>query len=229
MRRVKGRLTGVQLVSGEEIALVACPRQVIPEPGQYLLAAEHGAIQGTPLFLSGTWKQGFLASKTYPPTWQPGTQLSLFGPLGHGFHLPSDMQRLALIALGNSISRLLPLLDRLELENSSITIFSDLPFSDLPPVLEAYPIESLPESITWADFFVVDSPLDRLEVMASLFYKSSHDLAALRGQILVHTNMPCCGIGKCGVCALQFNRSWKLACEDGPVFDLSGVLKGIHR
>ena len=229
MRRVKGLVSALQLESREEKALVACPQQVIPEPGQYLLAAEHGAIQGTPLFLSGTWKQGFVAPKPYPSSWQPGTQLTLFGPLGNGFQLPGDVQRLALVALGNSVSRLLPLLDRMKGENSGSTIFSDLLFSDLPPVLEAYPIESLPESITWADFIVVDCPLDRLEDMATLFYKSTHEPETLRGQILIDTNIPCCGIGKCGVCAVKINRSWKLACEDGPVFDLSGVLEGISR
>jgi len=226
MRRLTGHIAGFQLVSGEEQVLIACPPEVIPDTGQYLLVSEQGAIQGTPLFLSGTWKQGFLAPKPYPSTWQLGTQLTLFGPLGQGFHLPPGLQRLALISLGNSISRLLPLLDRLKMENTSITIFSDLPLSDLSPALEAYPLESLPESITWADFFVVDSPLDRLDLIDPLFYKSPNEMVALRGQVLVHTNMPCCGIGKCGVCALQVNRSWKLACEDGPVFDLSGVLNG---
>ncbi|HUV28151.1 MAG TPA: hypothetical protein VMW34_12370 [Anaerolineales bacterium] len=227
MDRITGHVAELQLLSGEEQVLIACPKEVIPAPGQYLLAAEDGSIQATPLFLAGIWKQGFLATNPYPTSWQPGTELTLFGPLGHGFHLPADVQRLALIALGNTNSRLLPLVSTLKSAHASITLFSDAQSSDLPPDLEAYPIQDLLESLTWADFFAVDAPLESLERLAAIFNKSQHGLSGLRGEILVHTSMPCCGLGKCGVCALRVKRSWKLICEDGPVFDLTGVLKGM--
>ena len=101
-------------------------------------------------------------TRPFPDTWQPGTNLTLFGPLGNGFRLPADVQRLALIALGDTSSRLLPLVSNLKMPQASITLFSDAQSTDLPPDVEAYPIQDLPASLDWADFFAVDSPLERL-------------------------------------------------------------------
>jgi len=226
MRRISGHVAELRLSSGEEQALIACPADAVPAAGQYLLAAERGALQATPLYLAGIWKQGFLVTKPYPGAWQPGTDLSLYGPLGTGFHLPADVQCLALITLGNTNSRLLPLMSHLKFPHASVTLFSDAQSANLPPDLEAYPIQDLPESLDWADFFAVDTPLEGLETLEELFNQFAERTVGLRGQVLVHTNMPCCGLGKCGVCALRVKRSWKFACEDGPVFDLTEVLKG---
>jgi hypothetical protein len=30
-------------------------------------------------------------------------------------------------------------------------------------------------------------------------------------------------MGKCGVCAVKVKRGWKMACVDGPVFDLKDL------
>ena len=229
MRRITGHVAELQLTSGGERVLIACPPEAIPAAGQYLLAAENGAIQATALFLSGTWKGGFLSSKPYPAAWQPGTDLILFGPLGHGFHLPADVQRLALVVLGNTNSRLLPLVSTLKSPHASMTLFSDAQPTDLPPDLEAYPLQDFTESLTWADYYAVDAPLASLETLSECFDSSSHGLSGIHGQVLVHSSMPCSGLGKCGVCALKVKRSWKLICEDGPVFDLAGVLKGIRQ
>lgn len=216
------------LSSGEEQALIACPAETIPAPGQYLLAAERNAIQTTVLFPTGTWNKGFLVAKPFPDAWWPGTELTLFGPLGNGFQLTADVQRLALIALGNTNSRLLPLVSRLKLAQSSVTLFSEVRSVDLPPDVEAYPLQDLPTAIDWADFFAVDSPIKSVEKLGAIFSQATQRLQSLRGQVLVETAMPCCGIGKCGVCAMRVERSWKLGCEDGPVFDLIGVLKGMR-
>jgi hypothetical protein len=43
-------------------------------------------------------------------------------------------------------------------------------------------------------------------------------------QALVITPMPCGGIAECGVCAVTARRGWKLACKDGPVFDLTELI-----
>jgi len=227
MRRILGHVAEIGLSAGEEQALIACPAESIPAPGQYLLAAEKGAIQATVLFQSGTRKQGFLIASPFPESWQPGTALTLFGPLGRGFQLPADVNRLAMIAMGNTNSRLLPLVDNLKSPQVSITLFSNAQPADLPPDVEAYPIQDLEDSLDWPDFFAIDTTLGRLEALSALFDQVRQKRPGLRGQVLVRTHMPCCGLGKCGVCALRVKRSWKLSCEDGPVFDLPGVLTGL--
>ena len=40
-------------------------------------------------------------------------------------------------------------------------------------------------------------------------------------QALVRTPMPCGALADCGVCTVRTSRGPKLACKDGPVFDLS--------
>jgi NAD(P)H-flavin reductase len=41
---------------------------------------------------------------------------------------------------------------------------------------------------------------------------------------LVVAPMPCGGLAECGVCAVTTRRGWKLACKDGPVFDLGELI-----
>jgi hypothetical protein len=206
--------------------LITCPAEVVPTAGQYLLAIDEDSIQATPLFLADAWSQGFLAAPPFPGSWQPGTSLSLYGPLGRGFHLPMDVQRLALIALGETNARLLPLATASLVDNLSITLFSDAMFRELPSSMEAYPLNDLQESVSWADFIAVDVPLESLDQLAEYFSTASQGLFA-RGQVLVRTSMPCSTFGDCGVCAVKVKRSWKLACKDGPVFDLQALLKGV--
>jgi hypothetical protein len=226
MRTLPGWVAEVQLHLGEASALITCPAEVVPTAGQYLLAIDEDSIQATPLYLADGWSQGFLAAPPFPGSWQPGTSLSLYGPLGRGFHLPMDVQRLALIALGETNARLLPLATASLVDNLSITLFSDAMFRELPSSMEAYPLNDLQESVSWADFIAVDVPLESLDQLAEYFSTASQGLFA-RGQVLVRTSMPCSTFGDCGVCAVKVKRSWKLACKDGPVFDLQALLKGV--
>ena len=97
-----------------------------------------------------------------PLAWKPGTSLDLVGPLGHGFDLPREVQRLGLIALGDTISRLMPLVSQVQQPHRGMTLFTDLPLPRIPAFLEVYPLSSLAEALDWPDFMVVDLPLHRL-------------------------------------------------------------------
>ena len=227
MRTFSGRVAEIQLHLGEASALIACPPEIVPTAGQYLLAIDQDSIQTTPLFLADARSQGFLAAPPFPGSWRPGTSLSLYGPLGHGFRLPMDVQRLALIALGETNARLLPLATDSLTDNLNITLFSDAALKELPSSMEAYPINDLHDSVSWADFVAVDVPLENIDQLLEYFNTASQDLSFPRGQVLVQTTMPCSTFGDCGVCSVKVKRSWRLACKDGPVFDLQAVLKGI--
>ncbi len=227
MRTLPGRVAEIQLHLGEASALIACPAEIVPTAGQYLLAIDQDSIQTTPLFLAGAWSQGFLAAPPFPGSWRPGSKLSLYGPLGRGFRLPMDVQRLALIALGETIARLLPLATNSQAGDVNITLFSDAALKELPSSMEAYPLNDLQDSVSWADFIAVDVPLESLDQLGEYFSIASQGLSPPRGQVLVQTTMPCSTFGDCGVCAVKVKRSWRLVCKDGPVFDLQAVLKGV--
>jgi hypothetical protein len=224
MRINKGRVAELRLHFGEVSALIACPEENVPAAGQYLLAAEKGAILASPLFLAAPSEQGFLAAPPFSESWRPGAELSLYGPLGRGFHPPADARRLALIALGSTNARLMPLVNTSRSDTYSATLYSDAPFSGLPPDLEAYPLHDLEEALSWADFFAIDAAIADLESLAEHFV----NITPGRGQVLIHTAMPCGSLADCGVCALKVKKSWKLACKDGPVFDLRDLLEGVR-
>ncbi len=225
MGHYRGRVSEVRLEVGRHMeALITCPVGAIPRAGQYLLASSLDdplEVLAVPLFIAGNSEGGFWAAPPFPPAWGPGTNLDLVGPLGHGFDLPRQVQRLGLVALGETVSRLMPLVWQTTASHAGMTLFTDLALPQVPASLEAYPLISLAEALDWPDFMVFDLPLTRLSELRKIL--SLPDGAGLPcpAQVLVTTPMPCAGLAGCGACAVPARRSWKLACEDGPVFDLS--------
>ena len=205
-------------------AWIACPAGAIPDPGQYLLAwspADGEAALGAALFLGQKTEQAFLAAPPIPRSWEPGTALSLRGPLGQGFHLPPTTRRLALAAVGASAARLLPLIPPFLAQDTAVTLFTGARLPALPAELEVYPLQELPGAIAWADFLALDLPLESLPQLRPILGLSPGERLACPAQALVVTGMPCAGLAECGACAVPGRRNWKLACKDGPVFDLN--------
>ena len=166
----------------------------------------------------------FWAVPLSPTTWGPGTNLDLVGPLGHGFSLPRNILRLGLAALGETVSRLMPLVHLAGKSHVGMTLFTDLSLPKLPAVVEVYPLASLHGSLDWPDFMVLDVPLERLAVLRDVLGLPLTTGLPCPAQVLITSPFPCAGMAHCGVCAVPARRGWKLACEDGPVFDL-GILK----
>ena len=103
--------------SGERAARIDCHPGLIPSPGKYILAYETDepdSVLGWPLFTVGLPQPLDESAApllgSIPESWGPGAQLHLRGPLGHGFQIPPTTRRLALAALGDTTSRLLPLI-----------------------------------------------------------------------------------------------------------------------
>ena len=219
-----GRVVEIRSEPGGAEAVIACPAGAIPAPGQYTLAAAAGDVLGTALFLAKSREDGFQAAQPLPAGWEPGTQLALRGPLGHGFRLPDSLQRLALVACGESITRLLPLASAALARQVAVTLFSDLRLPALPAALEAFPLEALREALAWADFLAMDVPIEDLDKLGDRLGLAAGGKSLYPGQALVQTPMPCAGLAECGACAVKTRRGWKLACEDGPGFDLKAIL-----
>lgn len=223
MRIVEGWVREVRETPGGRAAWITCPDRSIPSPGQYCLAVTQEAILGVPLFQAGGLENGFLAAPPIPSDWHPGMPLRLCGPLGKGFHLPANILRLALVAVGESIACLLPLVSADMARKTAITLFCQTPPPDLPAYIEAYPLSSLAELSSWADFLAIDLPGEQMGWLTEL--GRTMGKAHCPGQVLIHNAMPCGGLGACGVCAVPVGRKWKLTCSDGPVFDLGSLLE----
>ena len=93
------------------------------------------------------------------------------------------------------------------------------PYQPWPAELEIFPLEALPEALAWADFLALDVPLGRLADLPRVLGTAGRLSCA--AQALVDAPFPCGGIADCGVCAVRTRRGWRLACKDGPVFDLA--------
>lgn len=207
-------------------ACIVCPASAIPFAGQYLLASDlddPDVVLGTPIFAVEKSQPGFWAAPLYPAAWEPGTNLDLVGPLGHGFDLPRNIQRLGLVTLGETVSRLMPLVHLNAQAQGGMTLFTDLTLPTLPAALEVYPLTSLKETLDWPDFMALDVPLTRLAELRAVLGLSYGEGLPCAAQVLITTPIPCAGMAQCGVCAVPARRGWKLACEDGPVFDLNSL------
>lgn len=228
MRTYQGIVRQVQLDHwGQAGAWIACPGAAVPAPGQYLLAHaidDREATLGTALFTAGRDGDGFLAAPPVPPVWEPGARLELRGPIGRSLRLPDHMRRLALLALGETPARLLPLAElALDRSETTVALFTDASLPWLPAALEVQPVQNVPEALAWADFLAVDIPLISLTGLRHVLRLGAGERLACPGEILIETPIPCGGLADCGACAVPNRGGWKLACKDGPVFDINEV------
>ena len=69
----------------------------------------------------------------------------------------------------------------------------------------------------------VDLDLETLSRLRELLGLDSESQLSCQCQALVSTPMPCGTLADCGVCALLVRKTWKLACKDGPVFNLNDL------
>ncbi|MEI6290416.1 MAG: hypothetical protein WCP19_08295, partial [Chloroflexota bacterium] len=84
----------------------------------------------------------------------------------------------------------------------------------------------------WADYLAVDTLRSQLPDLLPRLLSDPRTAAlhsgppiprAVSAQVLVRTPLPCGGIAACGVCAVHLtgsSRDYRLACKDGPVFQL---------
>jgi hypothetical protein len=230
MRTYEGRLVELQQISPQETgAWFACPPEGLPDPGRYVLAVacDPEAPLAVPLFPSEISSRSFLAAPPFPADWQPGQVLRLRGPLGRGFRLPTSSRRAVLAALGDTFSRLLPLAHAALRQNAAVALYTNSSLPGLPAAIEAHPLSSLPDGLGWADFLALDVPREDISSLEASLGQTADRLPPIPAQVLVTSAFPCAGMGSCGVCAVQVGRTWKLACIDGPVFDLNEILGSI--
>lgn len=223
MHSAKGCIEEIYL-DGTRAARLSCPPGLVPAPGQYLLAwAENdpGAALAYPVFQASSAPAGFITAPPLPNSWLPGQQLNLRGPYGHGFSLPPAARRLALIDFAGSCARLLALLPAALAQKAAITLLSDQPPAGLPPAIEISPLSALPESLHWADFLALDLPRSELSAVLPILSALGAQAKPGYAQALVGSPLPCAGLAECAACAVSTRNGPRLACKDGPVFDLS--------
>jgi dihydroorotate dehydrogenase electron transfer subunit len=220
-----GQLVELYLEGGLTGGRLLCPQNLIPAPGQYLLAHDGSDVPlPVPVFNAGTIPGGFLLAPPISQTWRPGTILSIRGPLGHGFTLPTNVRKIAFVALGETSARLKPLLVEALNRDAAVVLVSDLENPDLPPEVEIQSAVGLADIVQWADYLAMDLTRESLPELRVMLGLTGQDRVRYQAQVLMVTPIPCGGMGDCGVCAVTVRRGWKMACKDGPVFDLNELI-----
>ena len=220
MHTGKGQVLELILEDGSRYVRVACPPNLIPAPGQYLLAGdESNAPLPVPLFHTDSASQGFIAEAPTTALWRPGFMLYLRGPLGRGFNLPLAARRLGLVAFDDSPSRLKGLIPQALRQDAAVVLVSNTAPEHLPDDVEVQPPSTLNDILEWADYVAFDVARENLNQLRERLRKWNPLAARMGAQTLIRTLVSCGGIGECGVCAVTLQSDWKLACKDGPVFD----------
>jgi hypothetical protein len=220
MRLYSGQVLEILSIAGLQSARLTCPAQAIPKPGQFVLAKDQEAILPVPLFLYELSSNGFTAAPTVPANWIPGTSISLYGPHGNGFNIPNNLGNLCFISLNTTVARLLPLINMAISQHTNVALFTDNPLPAIPNDLEVFPLSMPVDYSTWADYIALDLNIEGIPLLRSVL--GSREQLRCPGQALILTDMPCGGLGNCGICAVQTRtKKYKLACSDGPVFMLN--------
>jgi len=221
MRTGKGQVVELILENGYRHARISCNAQLIPSPGQYLLAgaASHPDPLPVSLFSTESTLNSFTACAPIPEAWTPGTEIYLRGPLGHGFTLPPSVRQVALFAFDDSPARMLGLLHSALKQNAAVVLVCDESELQLPDEVEVQPYSALEEILEWADYVALDVMRENLSRLKEIVGKKNQMSVKKDAQVLIRTPMPCGGVADCGVCAVTSKSGWKLSCKDGPVFD----------
>jgi hypothetical protein len=225
MHTGKGQIVELILENGLRQARISCSADLIPSPGQYLLAGSASPSDPLPvsLFSTESMPQGFIACAPLPETWTPGTDITLRGPLGHGFELPVTARKVGLIPFDDSPSRLMSLIKPALKQGAAVVLVSDSDGERLPDEVEVQPFSALDDILVWADYIAFDVLRENLPGLRERLDGMNQALVRKEAQVLVYTPVPCGGVAECGVCAVITKSSWRLACKDGPVFDLREI------
>ena len=219
MKIGEGQLFEIYLDSSIRIF---CPPELIPAPGQYILAHASGSDSplAVPVFFSDSAPNGFRSAPMMNSSWNPGTRLNLRGPLGRGFSIPSFARKVALIAFDESPARLRGLiLIALKLD-AEVVLVSDSALDDIPEVVEVQPLQAMTDIYQWADYAAFDVARENLNQLKEKFGRMNQAKSPREAQVLVRAPMPCGALAECGVCALTIRHEWKMICKDGPVFEM---------
>lgn len=224
MHTGKGQIVELILENGLRHARISCPADLIPPSGKYLLAGD-ASDSPLPVSLFSTESAfgSFISSTPIPETWTPGTKISLRGPLGSGFVLPASARKVALVPFDASSLHLRSLIQPALVQGAAIVLISDVDWERLPDEVEIQPFSTLDDVMGWADYIAFDVLREDLPGFRERLGGLNQSSVGKEAQVLLRTPIPCGGVAECGVCAVMLKSGWKLACKDGPVFNLKEI------
>lgn len=221
-----------------ELAVELSHRTV--QPGQLFLARVTESLDP---YLREPWtpirKKGTVVTIERPigVSFQPGQIISLLGPFGRPIPLRETTRTLLLIAYDATPAALLMLAEQALENRISVTLAlvgsaRHYPLDALPPEIEIVrgddksklPTEK--DYLKWADQIVAVAPppgdLVRYRHLHDAIRSVKTEVPPGYATVLVQPPMPC-GVGACQACLVRCHKGERLACVDGPAFDLPDI------
>jgi len=179
---------------------------------------------------------------------EAGQRIDILGPLGKGFAIAPESEKLLLVAGGIGLAPLVFLVQQALPEHQIALVHGAKTATQLFPDACQLPAIShervrfitvtedgsagqkgtatdvLPDYLDWADQVYACGPIDMYKVMApmSLPAKGSN-LKLKRCQVSLEVRMGC-GFGACYCCTINTRKGLRQVCHDGPVFQLDDIL-----
>jgi dihydroorotate dehydrogenase electron transfer subunit len=170
---------------------------------------------------------------------KPGDELTIFGPLGHGYDLAKATNNVLLVAGGLGVAAVIALADEAIASGRAVTLLQGARSADrlfphdlLPTDVEAVSAtddgsaghhglvtELLSKYLPWADQTFACGPNPMFAAMADVV-KGARSRKPVQALLEEHMG---CGTGVCYGCAVFTRKGVRLVCKDGPKFDLREV------
>jgi dihydroorotate dehydrogenase electron transfer subunit len=168
-----------------------------------------------------------------------GDEITVFGPLGRGYEVKKNSENLLLVAGGLGVAGVMPLADDAVASGRAVTLLHGARSGDLLFPRQLLPTdvefvsatedgsaghhgrvtELLDERLPWADQVFACGPNPMFASMAEVVRGARSRKPV---QALLEERMGC-GTGVCYGCAVSTRKGVKLACRDGPRFELREV------
>jgi dihydroorotate dehydrogenase electron transfer subunit len=155
-----------------------------------------------------------------------GGMLDLLAPLGRAIHFDANTRRIVFIGEGARIVQLFALAQDAAAQGRQVVLVHRaeqiFPAHWLSPEIEyrtdADALDA--ELIAWADALVASGSDESYRALADAIRAARYRLEPGFARAFVDAAMPC-GAGVCYACAIETARGVRLACADGPAFDLT--------
>ena len=179
---------------------------------------------------------------------EAGQRIDILGPLGKGFAIAPESEKLLLVAGGIGIAPLVFLMQQASSQHEVILIHGARTAGQLFPNECQLPAISrervrfitvtedgsagqkgkaadvLPDHLDWADQVYACGPVDMYRAMAQMSLPAKRSNLKLKScQVSLEVRMGC-GFGACYCCTIDTKKGLQQVCRDGPVFELDEVI-----
>jgi dihydroorotate dehydrogenase electron transfer subunit len=162
-----------------------------------------------------------------------GSALDIIAPVGNGFTIEAGTQRLLLVCDEAHAAPLIALAREAAEKQIAVTLLieADSEFSaasSLLPLDVEYQVvpslaAALPTLLRWPDQICAAGDMALYALLKAQMAMAGLIAPARFAQVVI-TPPLACGFGACLACAVETPRGMRLACVDGPVFDLAELV-----